>query len=168
MVALVMLVMYGGMIGVGLSALAMLDLIGWEMLVYLALYFVMAYFMVSAMMVAVGSAVTNLQEAQALMTPVMLVLIVPMMLWLPVSDSPNGTLATVTSLVPPLVPFIMILRVSTSTEPVAAWQVAASLAIGFGSVFAMVWAAARIFRVGILMQGKPPTPRELLRWVRMR
>jgi ABC-2 type transport system permease protein len=168
MVAAVMLLMYGGMIGVGLSALAMLDLIGWDLIAYLVLYFVMAYFMVSAMMVAVGSAVTNLQEAQALMTPVMLVMIVPMMLWMPVSDSPNGTIATVTSLIPPLVPFIMILRVSTATEPVATWQVVASLVIGYGGVFAMVWAAARIFRVGILMQGKPPTPRELLRWVRMR
>ena len=168
MVAAVMLLMYGGMIGVGLSALAMLDLIGWELIAYLVLYFVMAYFMVSAMMVAVGSAVTNLQEAQALMTPVMLVMIVPMMLWMPVSDSPNGTIATVTSLIPPLVPFIMILRVSTATEPVATWQVVASLVIGYGGVFAMVWAASRIFRVGILMQGKPPTPRELLRWVRMR
>ena len=168
MVAAVMLLMYGGMIGVGLSALAMLDLIGWELIAYLVLYFVMAYFMVSAMMVAVGGAVTNLQEAQALMTPVMLVMIVPMMLWMPVSDSPNGTIATVTSLIPPLVPFIMILRVSTATEPVATWQVVASLVIGYGGVFAMVWAASRIFRVGILMQGKPPTPRELLRWVRMR
>lgn len=167
-VALVMLLMWGGMIAVGLSVLAMADLITWDLIVYLALYFVMAYFMVSAMMAAVGSAVTNLQEAQALMTPVMLVLIVPMMLWMPVSDSPNGTLATVTSLIPPLVPFIMILRVSTSTEPIATWQIAASLVIGYGGVFAMVWAASRIFRVGILMQGKPPTPRELLRWVRMR
>ena len=49
---------------------------------------------------------------------------------------------------------------------VPAWQLLLATTIGIGSVLAIVWAAARIFRVGVLMQGKPPSPIELLRWIR--
>jgi len=60
----------------------------------------------------------------------------------------------------------MILRVTASTEPVALWQVILSIGIGLGSVIVMVWMCARIFRIGILMQGKPPNILQLAKWIR--
>ena len=76
-------------------------------------------------------------------------------------------LATVASFIPPAIPFVMVLRVTASSEPIAAWQVALSIVWGFAWVAVFMWAGAKIFRVGVLMQGKPPTPKELLKWVRM-
>jgi ABC-2 type transport system permease protein len=73
----------------------------------------------------------------------------------------------VTSFIPPAIPFVMVLRVAASSEPIAAWQVAASIVWGFAWVGVFLWAGAKVFRVGVLMQGKPPTPRELLKWIRM-
>ena len=166
MVSALMLGMYGGLGIAGLGAAGMSDLVSPGMLVLMAVYFVMAYAFVSTMMASVGSAVNDLREAQSLVTPAMLVLTIPLMLWLPISEQPNGTLATVASFVPPAIPFVMILRVTASSEPIAAWQVAASIAWGFACVGVFLWAGAKIFRVGVLMQGKPPTPRELLKWVR--
>lgn len=168
LVSLVMLVMYTGTAFVALSVFAMADLVQPIQYLWLVFYFIMAYFMVATMMVAVGSAVSDLREAQALIGPVMIILVIPLMLWLPISNAPNGTLATVTSFIPPAIPFVMILRLASTSEPVAAWQVALSLVVGAVSVLVMLWAAARIFRVGVLMQGKPPTPRELLRWMLVR
>jgi ABC-2 type transport system permease protein len=92
---------------------------------------------------------------------------VPLLAWFFISDNPNSTFATVLSFVPPFVPFTMVLRV-TAVEPVPDWQIAASAAVGFATVAALVWAAARIFRVGVLMTGKAPTLAELLRWIRVR
>jgi ABC-2 type transport system permease protein len=117
------------------------------------------------MMAAIGSAVSDLQEAHALVTPAMLVLFVPMILFVPVSQSPNGVLAVVTSYIPLLTPFVMILRV-TAAEPIPLWQIISATAVGFIGVFLMVWMAARIFRVGVLMTGKPPSPMELIKWMR--
>ena len=164
LVSLVMLVMYGGLGLAGLSAAAMMDLVPTGHLAYLAIFFVMSYMMVSAMMAAVGSAVSDLREAQSLVTPVMLLLIVPLMLWAPIIDNPNGMLATVASFVPPASPFVLLLRLTAATEPIPAWQTFAAIVWGFACTYGMLWLAARIFRVGVLMQGKPPTPRELLRW----
>jgi ABC-2 type transport system permease protein len=164
MVSVVMLVMYGGLGLAGLSAAAMLDLVPMMHIVYLAIYFVMAYVMVSAMMAAVGSAVSDLREAQSLVTPVMMLLIIPLMLWAPIIDNPNGLLAMVTGFIPPAIPFVMILRLTAATEPIPVWQTVASMVWGFACAWGMLWLAARIFRVGVLMQGKPPTPRELIRW----
>jgi len=164
MVSVVMLVMYGGLGLAGLSAAAMLDLVPMQHILYLAIYFVMAYIMVSAMMAAVGSAVSDLREAQSLVTPVMMVLIIPLMLWAPIIDNPNGMLAMVTGFIPPAIPFVMILRLTATTEPIPLWQTALSIVWGFACAWGMLWLAARIFRVGVLMQGKAPTPRELLRW----
>ena len=164
LVTFVMLVVYGGVGFSGIVLLKMLDLIPGSLIVYLVLYSAMGYFMVATIMAAVGSAVSDLREAQSLVAPVMILLMVPLILWLPISQNPNGLLATITSFIPPLIPFVMILRVSASTEPVAMIEVIASMVVGFGATVGMVWLAARIFRVGVLMQGKPPTPLELLRW----
>lgn len=168
LVSLVMLVTYTGVALSALSVFAMADLIAPIQYLWLVIYFVMAYFMIGTMMVAVGSAVSELREAQSLMTPIMLVMMVPFWLWFPISHAPNGMLATIASFIPPLTPFVMILRLSSGSEPVAAWQIAASIAVGTLSTLGMLWAASRIFRVGVLMQGKPPSPRELLRWVTVR
>lgn len=166
MVGAVLVLAYGGLAFAGLAALALLDLVPPGDLALFAVYFVMAYFMIAAMLAAVGSAVTELRDAQSLMGPVMLVMVVPLVLWLPISEDPNGVLAVVASFVPPLTPFVMILRTTGSAEPVALWQIALSILWGAAATVGMVWIAARIFRVGVLMQGKPPSPIELLRWIR--
>jgi ABC-2 type transport system permease protein len=167
-ISAVMLVMYGGLGIAGLSAAAMLDLVPVMHLVYLVTFFVMGYIMVAAMMSAVGSAVSDLREAQSLVGPVMMVLIVPVMLWLPIVENPNGTLATVASYIPPATPFVMIMRLTAATEPIPLWQTVSATLWGFVCAFGLMWLAARIFRVGVLMQGKPPTPRELIRWAFVR
>lgn len=135
------------------------------MIVYLAIYFIIAFFTVAAMMAAIGSAVSDIREAQSLMTPVMLVLMVPMMLWLPIQRNPNSMFAQVCSLVPPISPFAMVLRLSGS-EKVPFWQVPASIVVGLLTVFVLCWAAAKIFRVGVLMYGKPPSVLGLIKWIR--
>jgi ABC-2 type transport system permease protein len=159
--------MYGGLGIAALTAAAMGDLVSPGMLVLMLVYFVMAYAFVSTMMASVGSAVNDLREAQSLVTPAMLLLMLPIMLWLPISEQPNGWVATISSFIPPAIPFVMVLRVTASNEPIATWQVALSMVWGFAWVGVFIWAGAKIFRVGVLMQGKPPTPRELLKWIRI-
>jgi ABC-type Na+ efflux pump permease subunit len=166
LVGSVLLIMYAGLAATILAAVAVAGgIIGPVKLLLLGLYFVMAYFMIAAIMAGIGSAVNEMREAQSLLGPAMMVLMIPLFLWLPISDSPNGALATITSFIPPLTPFVMILRVNGS-EPVATGQIIATLIIGYAAAVAMIWMAAKIFRVGVLMYGKPPTPIELLRWIR--
>ena len=167
-VAVLMLVMYGGMAIAVLAALAMSDLISLSLLLLCIAYFIIAYFTVAAMMAAIGSAVSDLRDAQSLMGPAVIVLILPLILWLPITNHPESPLAVIVGLIPPLVPFVMILRVAASAEPLPLWQIIASLVIGGISVVAMLWMCARIFRIGVLMQGKPPSPLQLLRWIRYR
>jgi ABC-2 type transport system permease protein len=168
LVSAIMLLMYGGLGVAGLSVAAMMDLVPMLHLVYLGVFFVMAYMMVAAMMSAVGSAVSDLREAQSLVGPVMMVLIVPMLLWMPIVENPNGMLATVAGFVPPAAPFVMILRLTAATEPIPLWQTIGGIVWGFACAVGMMWLAARIFRVGVLMQGKPPSPKELFRWAFVR
>jgi ABC-2 type transport system permease protein len=75
-------------------------------------------------------------------------------------------LSTVLSFLPPISPFIMIMRIA-SPEPVPAWQVAGSIVVNLIGVVVLLWLAAKVFRVGLLMYGKPPNFRTLLKWIRM-
>jgi ABC-2 type transport system permease protein len=74
--------------------------------------------------------------------------------------------AMISSFTPPLIPFVMIIRVTASTESIATWQILLSIGVGIISVVAMIWMCARIFRIGVLMLGKPPNLFELIRWVK--
>ncbi len=155
--------------GVGITALiffAVAELVPWQNLVYLGVYFALAYAVIACFMAAVGAAVNDINEAQTLMGPIMLILVIPMMLWLPILRNPNSTFAEVCSFVPMINPFVMVLRLCGS-EPIPFWQVPASIAVGMATVLFMAWASAKIFRIGVLMYGKPPNFATLVRWVRM-
>jgi ABC-2 type transport system permease protein len=165
-VSAVILCMYGSAVMAGLIAFTLGDLIPTMHVVLFCIFFAIAYFMIAAIMAAVGSAVNELRDAQSLMGPIMLLLFIPLALWPLLSEHPNGLVATITSFTPPLLPFIMILRVTTSTEPVATWQIIVSIMVGVLSVLLMIWICARIFRIGVLMQGKPPSILQLVKWVR--
>lgn len=130
------------------------------------LYYVLGYLLISSMLAALGSSCTTLKEAQPMMAPLTMMLVVPMMFWLQIVNEPNGALAVSLSFVPPMTPFIMILRLASASGEVPLWQqvvVPIWLALW---VLIGVWAAGRVFRVGLLMYGKAPGLRELARWVR--
>ncbi len=165
-VGTVILVVYAGVGMSGLVLASMMHLIDPMNLVYLGVYFLIAFFLVAAMMAAVGSAVSDVREAQSLIGPVMIVLVIPMMLWMPILRNPNSVFAQVCSFLPPISPFIMVLRLAGS-EPVPFWQIPATILIGIVYAIIAAWGAAKIFRIGVLMYGKPPNFATLIKWVRM-
>lgn len=165
-VGLLILVLYSGLGMASLVAFSLQHLVDPMNVVYLVVFFLISFFLIASFMAAIGSAVTELREAQTLMTPVMAAMMVPWILWMPISRAPNSLFSTILSFVPGVNPFVMIIRLSGS-EPVPAWQIPASILVGVVSAVIAAWAAAKIFRVGVLMYGKPPDFRTLLRWVRM-
>lgn len=165
-VGLLMLLVYGGLLILALFSFSMLGMIDPWLLMYMFIFFVIAFSTMAALMAAIGAAVNELREAQTLLTPVILVAILPSMLWMPISNDPDSLFATVLSLVPPVSPFVMMLRIASSTPP-PLWQVWLSIGIGIAGVWAAIWFAGKVFRIGLLMHGKPPNFMTLIRWVRM-
>ena len=165
-VGLVILVLYAGMGASALVSFSALGLIDPWLLLYLLIFFAVAYFVTASLMAAIGAAVNEMREAQTMMTPVVMMIMIPWLLWLPISRDPNSVFAVLTSLLPPINSYVMLLRMTSSTPP-PLWQVWLSIAIGVASVYAALWLAAKVFRVGLLMHGKPPDLATLWRWVRM-
>lgn len=165
-VGLSLLVVYN-MVGIAaLIAFERLDMIEASTIVLFFVFFLLAYFMLASLMAAIGSAVNDMREAQSLMTPVMLIMMIPYFFFMPVVRAPNSMLSTVSSFIPPISPFIMIMRVS-STDPPPSWQIALVILINMIAVVGFLWFAAKVFRVGLLMYGKPPNFRTLIKWIRM-
>ena len=165
-VGLLVLSLYSGAGIAGLLAFSLAGAIDIGLVVYMLVSYLIAYFVIASLMAAIGASVNELREAQTLMTPLALVMMVPWLLWLPISRNPDSMLAVVTSFLPPVNTFAMLLRL-TSNSPPPFWQVALSLAIGVASVYAALWFAGKIFRIGLLMHGKPPNLRTLIRWARL-
>jgi len=168
-VGLTLLGVYAGIGAGSLAVFKLMYLIDWTNIALLVVFFIIAFFLIASLMAAIGSAVTDLREAQSLMTPVMLVLMIPLVLWMPISRNPNGAFATTCSFIPPISPFVMVIRIpaAAGSIPVPVWQIGLSIAVGIVSVIIAVWAAAKIFRVGVLMYGKPPNFTTLIKWLRM-
>jgi ABC-type Na+ efflux pump permease subunit len=112
---------------------------------------------------AIGAAVSDMKEAQNLMTPVMLVVVAPMFVWLNVVKEPLSTSSLVMSLFPPATPMLMILRQAVPPG-VPLWQPLLGIVLVLITTMGAVFVAGRIFRVGILMQGKGANIAEMLRW----
>ena len=164
-VSLLVLALYIGIGVLMLSSFAMLGLLDPILIVYLVIFFLITYFLFASVFGAIGAAVTEMREAQALVTPVMLLLMVPWLLAAPVARDPNSTLALALSFIPPVNTLAMMIRMA-STSPPPFWQVWLSIGVGLAAACAVTWAASKIFRVGLLMYGKPPNFATLVRWVR--
>jgi ABC-2 type transport system permease protein len=131
---------------------------------YLVLFFLLGYFIYATIYALVGSMVTTAQEGGQLALPIILLLVVGFYLAFPVIRSPNSPFAFWVSLVPFFAPITMLIRIVSQTPPF--WQIALSLGIGFATVALLLWLAARVYRVGMLMYGKRATIPEVLKWVR--
>jgi ABC-2 type transport system permease protein len=134
-------------------------------LAYFVIYFILGFLLISSVFAAIGSACNTLKEAQSMMLPVTLIFIIPMFVWFYITQHPQAPLSIVLSFVPPITAMIMILRIAAYPE-LPLFQIILSIIVLAASVPTVMWASAKIFRTGILMYGKPPSLRELLRWVR--
>ncbi len=144
---------------------------GWQHLIpvdvfaWFLAYMVLAILFYSTVIAAVGSAVTEMQEAQSLMLPVWIALMLPLFLMYFVSTNPDALWVRVITYFPLVTPFLMVNRLA-SVVPPGPIEIAASILLIVVSTAGAMWLAARIFRIAILLYGKPATPRELWRWMR--
>ena len=138
-----------------------------EMMLYLIVYYILGFLLLSAVFAGVGSICNTIKETQGLMMPIIMILIVPLMSWFPLAQNPDGTLARVLSFVPPLTPMLMVLRLSAGSD-VSMVEILASIAVLAAATVATMWMAAKVFRTGILMYGKRPALREVFRWLRQK
>jgi ABC-2 type transport system permease protein len=146
-----------------LTSMAMIGVAPFSLMPWFVIYLVAETAILCAFGAALGAACGTSQDAQSLVIILLMPIMVPMFLLVPVLQQPNGALATAMSLIPPFTPVLMLLRQATPGG-VPAWQPWAGLVGALAAAFATSWMAARIFRVGILMHGKPPNLAELVRW----
>lgn len=129
---------------------------------YLLLFLVGGFLFYSAMYAAIGSAVDNIQDAGQFQGIILTPVIIGFVLSTSIVADPNSTLATVMSMIPFTSPMVMMSRIPFG---IASWEIVVSLVILYASFFGMVWASAKIYRVGIFMYGKKPTFKEIVRWI---
>jgi len=127
-------------------------------------FFLGGFLLYSAMFAAVGAMSSNEQEARQAQQPVTYLLMISYLSILGLTNDPSSTFARTLSLVPFTTPIATPVRWTAGSMPT--WELVMSLVILAIAIVGVTWIAARIYRVGILMTGKRPTVKELVRWVR--
>lgn len=132
-------------------------------IVWLLVFVFGGFLLYAAMFAAVGSAVDSPQDAQQLQTPIMLPIMLALFVMLTVINDPTSNVAFWFSMIPFTSPIVMMARIPYE---IPLWEVCLSAALLYATFIAVVWGAGKIYRVGILMHGKKPNIKELLRWMR--
>lgn len=128
------------------------------------IYFIGGYFLYSSFYASIGAAVDNETDSQQFLLPIIMPLILGVYIgFFTVMNDPHGTIATTFSMIPLTSPIVMMMRIPFG---VPWWQIVISMVLLFGTFFLVVWFASKIYRVGILMYGKRPTWKELVRWMK--
>lgn len=155
-----------GLLGVSPEAATRIQLpaLGAGMVLVCIGYFLLGYLLYSAMFAVIGASVNTDAEAQQAQIPVMTLLVLSILTFPAVLNEPAGELALALAVIPFSSPIIMPIRYAAAEVP--GDQIALSVAILAATTLFVVWLASRIYRVGILMYGKRPTLRELVRWAR--
>jgi len=113
---------------------------------------------------AIGAACSEIKDAQSLMTPIMMLVIIPMMCMGPILDSPSSLFAKTVSLFPPATPMLMFARIAIPPGP-ALWEIVLGSVLVILFAVGSVWAAGKVFRIGILSQGQAPSMAKLVQWI---
>lgn len=135
-----------------------------NLMVAFLLFFISGYLLYSSLYAAIGAAVDNETDTQQFMLPVIMPLILAVYVgFFTVIDDPHGTVSVIFSYIPLTSPVVMLMRIPFG---VPIWEQLLSLAILIGTFMFVVWLAAKIYRVGILMYGKKPSYKELIKWIK--
>jgi ABC-2 type transport system permease protein len=132
--------------------------------IYFIVYFVLGFVLYSSVAAALGAMTNSEQELQQLNMLLMMPLFFCILMLPVVISNPNSLIARLVSLIPFCTPLLMNFRVSISMpQP---WEIALSVVLMIATIYAVLWFASRIYRVGILMYGKKPSLPEILRWLK--
>lgn len=137
---------------------------GPQVFVFFAFCFLLGYFLYASLFAAVGAMCSTDEEAQQLQFPVIMLVIIPIVFLMPVLENPNSAMAVGLSLFPFFSPILMFARVAAGAAPL--WEALLAIVGMIAALLVTAWIAGRIYRTGILMQGKRPTVPELWRWIR--
>jgi len=150
------------MIAEGWTEFAKLPVI--NLVVMFLLFFVGGYLLYASLYAAIGAAVDSETDTQQFMLPILLPLILAVYVgFFTVIEDPHGTVSQVFSFIPLTSPVVMLMRIPFG---VPMWQQLLSVFILFATFIGTVWFAAKIYRVGILMYGKKPTYKEIIKWLK--
>lgn len=128
------------------------------------MYFLGGYFLYASIFAAIGAAIDNQADAQQFMMPITILVIVALYVGiLTVPEDPNGIVAQIFSYFPFTSPIVMLMRIPNG---VPIYEQIISLTILFSTVVFMIWIAAKVYRIGILMYGKKLTYGEIIKWLR--
>jgi ABC-2 type transport system permease protein len=131
-----------------------LDQVPWGIVPWFIAFQILSVLMYSALVMALSAAASNLQEAQGYLIIVLIPLMLPMFVWLNIVREPNGSFALWSSFFVPATPMLMILRMAATTVPI--WQPLVGIVLVLLLTAVAVFAASRVFRIGMLAQGNAP------------
>ncbi len=126
-------------------------------------YFIGGYLLYASLFAAIGSAVDNQEDTQQFMMPIMILMMFALYAGIYSMENPDGPLAFWGSMVPLTSPVVMMIRVPFE---IPLWEKLVSVALLYATAFGIVWLSAKIYRVGILMYGKKPSIKEMMKWIR--
>lgn len=135
-----------------------------DMLMLGLIYFLLTYFLIASLMAGIGATAGGEQESRQLSSIFSLLLFLPFFFLYNLITDPNGTISTILTLLPFTSPVTTIFRMAFGTVPT--WQLVVSLIVQIVTTVLIMWAAARVFRWSLLMYGKRPNLRELVRIIR--
>ena len=165
-IGMIVMSLYVGLGIAGLSQFQMLGLLDPALIVALFVFYLITYLMFGALMLAVGAAVSQIADASSLMGPITLLLVLPYVLSPFIGQAPNSAFSVAMSFIPPVNTFAMLARLASDSPP-PAWQVVLTMGVGVAAACVSVWFASKVFRIGLLLHGKPPNLATLVRWARM-
>lgn len=167
MTGLVMLLAWGG---AGASAANHFDwlrpgMLGGPNLAWFIYFFLTGYLLFASLYASIGAMCSSIQDAQSMMFPVVILIMIPMMSMTFVTQHPDSTFSLALTFFPFTAPFIAVMRLALS-PPAPQWQIAVAAASVALSAWFLLWLGGKVFRTAILMTGKPPKPSEVWRMLR--
>ncbi len=153
----------GGGVAAYLSALFLINPVLW---LVCGTFYLLGYALFGSLLLGIGSLGSNQREATQYTTLVTLLSISPLFFWVAIAAEPQGTLARVLTFIPLTTPVTMMLRYGVDPGGTPLWELFASMALLLLATIASLFVGAKLYRVGLLLYGKRPTPAEIWRWIR--
>ena len=163
-VSLTLSVLYLGGAALIMTQMALTGYVNPALLLWFVVFQLLGLLIFGSIFIAIGSACSEIRDAQSLMSPAMMMIVLPMFCLVPVLESPSSTFSRAISLFPPATPMLMTLRIASKPGP-PLWEILLGVVLCSAFTIFCLWAAAKVFRIGILSQGQAPTIGKLIKWV---